>query len=138
MNTSDFIVLLVDDDSEQVDLARRAAAECCPEINLIMVGGGDAVLNWVDECVKKKGHLPHIFVLDLKLPKLDGLAVLRKLRIHEATRNIPVVAYSAEYTQDDIRMSYQVGANTFVAKPTDVAQFSEFLRERLKYWKDRQ
>jgi CheY-like chemotaxis protein len=138
MNTSDFIVLLVDDDSKQVDLARRAAAECCPEINLIMVGGGDAVLHWVDECVKKKGHLPHIFVLDLKLPKLDGLAVLRKLRIHEATRNIPVVAYSAEYTQDDIRMSYQVGANTFVAKPTDVAQFSEFLRERLKYWKDRQ
>jgi CheY-like chemotaxis protein len=79
--------------------------------------------------------MPHIILLDLKLPKLDGLAVLRMLRIHDATRDIPVVVYSAEYTQDDMRMSYQVGANTFVAKPTDIAQFSEFLLERLVYWK---
>ncbi len=125
-------VLLVDDDLIQTDLARRAAAECCPEINLIVVGGGDAVLDWLNAY---KEQMPRIILLDLKLPKLDGLAVLRKLRLHDATRDIPIVVFSSEYTQDDMLMSYQVGANTFVAKPTDLAQFSEFFRERLAHWR---
>ncbi len=134
MNANCYNVLLVDDDLVQVDLARRAAAECCPEINLTAVGGGDDVLDWFSASVEKKNQLPHIILLDLKLPKLDGLAVLRKLRIHDATRDIPIVVFSAEYTQADMLMSYQVGANTFVAKPADLAQFSGFLREQMEYW----
>jgi two-component system, response regulator len=134
MNTNCCNVLLIEDDLVQIDLARRAAAECCPDINLTVVGGGDAVLDWINASVAERKQMPHIILLDLKLPKLDGLAVLRQLRIHEATRDIPVVAFSAEYTQDDMRMSYQVGANTFVAKPTDLAQFKGFLREQMGYW----
>ena len=134
MSASCCNVLLVDDDLVQIDLARRAAAECCPEVNLTVVGVGDAVLDWLSVSVEQKKPMPHIILLDLKLPKLDGLAVLRKLRMHDATRDIPIVVFSAEYTQNDMLMSYQVGANTFVAKPIDIAQFSGFLREQLGYW----
>ncbi len=134
MDTGRYNVLLVDDDVAQIDLARRAAAESCPEINLIAVGGGDAALDWFSAAHEKREHLPHIILLDLKLPKLDGLAVLRTLRGHDETRDIPILVFSAEYTQDDVQMSYRAGANSFVAKPTDLVQFAEFFRERLAYW----
>ena len=134
MNTGRYSVLLVEDDLLTTDLARRAAVESCPEINLTVVGGGDAVLDWLSDSVAKKEQMPHIILMDMKLPKLDGLAVLRKLRMHAATRDIPIVAFSAEYTQADVLMSYQVGANSFVAKPVDLAQFTGFFREQLAYW----
>jgi two-component system, response regulator len=127
-------VLLVDDDLVQIDLARRVAVESCPEIELTAVAGGDAVLDWFSSSVRKKEQMPHIILLDLKLPKLDGLAVLRKLRGYAATCEIPIVVFSAEYTQADVLMSYKAGANSFVAKPTDLAGYAEFFRERLAYW----
>jgi len=126
--------LLVEDDVLSADLARRAAAECCPEIDLTVVGGGDSVLDWLSDSVAKKEQMPHIILIDLKLPKLDGLAVLRTLRKHDAMRDIPIVAFSAEYTQADVLMSYQVGANTFVSKPVDLEQFTGFFCEQLAYW----
>lgn len=134
MSASRYSVLLVEDDAGAVELAQLAAAECCPEIDLVVVSAGDAVLDWLNDSVAKKERMPHIILMDLKLPKLDGLAVLRKLRMHAATRDIPIVAFSAEYTQADVLMSYQVGANSFVAKPADLAQFTGFLREQMAYW----
>ncbi len=134
MNTGRYSVLLVEDDLPMADLASCAAAEFCPEINLTVVAGGDAVLDWLSDSVAKKEKMPHIILIDLKLPKLDGLAVLRTLRKHDAMRDIPIVAFSAEYTQADVLMSYQVGANSFVARPVDLAQFAGFFREQLAYW----
>ena len=125
-------VLLIEDDALEVELARRAAVESCPAIELMVLGSADAVLDWLRGA--KKENIPHLILLDLKLPKLDGLAVLRKLRMHDATRDIPIVVFSAAYTQDDVLMSYQVGANTFVSKPADLEQFSKFLCEQLEYW----
>ena len=133
MNVSRYSVLLVEDDLPSADLAHRAAAEFCPEIDLIVVGGGNAVLDWLNDSIAKKEQVPHIILIDLNLPKLDGLAVLRTLRKHDAMRDIPIVAFSAEYTQADVLMSYQVGANTFVSKPADLEQFTGFFREQLAY-----
>lgn len=134
MDTGRYNVLLVDDDLVQIDLARRAAAESCPEINLTAVGGGEAVLDWFSASVEKREQMPHIILLDLKLPKLDGLAVLRKIRMDQVTRDIPILVFSAEYTQDDVLMSYKAGANSFVSKPTDLVQFADFFRDSLAYW----
>ena len=133
-----YCVLLIEDDLLTIELARRAALECCPEIcpeiNLTVTGGGDAVLDWLRDGEARSKHMPHLILLDLKMPKLDGLAVLRKLRMHADTCDIPIVAFSAEYTQADVVMSYQVGVNSFVPMPTDLEQFKEFFRERLAYW----
>lgn len=134
MDTTRYKVLLIDDDLSAIELARNAAAEAFPEIELTVVGGGDAVLDWLRSSAANEEQMPDIILMDLKLPKLEGLAVLRKLRMHAGTRDIPVVSYSAEYTQDDVLVSYQVGANSFVPKPMDIEQYREFFRERLGYW----
>ncbi len=134
MNTTRYKVLLVEDDLSAIDFARRAVGVSCPEIDLTVVGGGDAVLDWLSGSVAKHEQMPRIILLDLKLPKLDGLAVLRTLRMHADTCDIPIVAFSTEHTQADVLMSYQVGANSFVPKPIDLEQFKEFFRERLTYW----
>ncbi|MDD2915015.1 MAG: response regulator [Gallionella sp.] len=135
METTRYNVLLVEDDLPSIELARRAVAESFPEVDLTVVGGGDAVLDWLNSSVAENAQMPHIILLDLKLPKLDGLAVLRTLRKHDAImRDIPIVVFSGEYIQADVLMSYQVGANSFVTKPADLAQFTEFLREQLAYW----
>lgn len=126
--------LLIEDDSLTVDMARRAAAESCPMINLTVMGCGVAALDWLNGSIAKKEAMPHIILLDLKFPKLDGLAVLRKLRIHHATRDVPIVAFSAEYTQADVLMSYRVGVNRFIAKPAGQRQFAEFFCDQLAYW----
>ena len=133
MDTIRYNVLLVDDDIVQVDLARRAA-EACPEINLTAVAGGDAALDWFDASIDRREQMPHIILLDLNLPKLDGLAVLRKLRSLPASGDIPIVVFSTEYIQADVLMSYKAGANSFVAKPADVAGYAEIFHERLAYW----
>lgn len=127
-------MLLIEDDLLTADMAQRAAAEACTELDLTVVGCGEAALDWLGGSVAKKELMPHIILLDLKFPKLEGLAVLRKLRIHTATRDVPIVAFSTEYTQADVVMGYQVGANSFIAKPADQQQFADFFREQLAYW----
>ena len=127
-------VLLIEDDVAAIDLARRAAANSGIGLELSVLDSVDAVLEWLGSSIVKKKSVPHIILLDIKLPKLDGLAVLRKLRMHAATREIPIVVFSAEYTQADVQMAYQIGANSFIAKPADLQQFSEFFRAQLTYW----
>ena len=134
MDTDRYNVLLIDDDYFQVDLARRAAVETRPVVSLTAVAGGDVALEWFGAGIEKSEKMPHIILLDLKLPKLDGLAVLRKLRSFPATNEIPIVVFSTEFTQADVLMSYKAGANSFVAKPCDIAGYAELFHERLAYW----
>ena len=134
MDNGRYSVLLVDDDLVQMDMARLAAAETRPEIDLSIAAGGDAVLHWFSTILLEKLPMPDVILMDLKLPRLDGLAVLRKLRELPSTGEIPVVVFSAEYTQAEVLMSYKAGANSFVAKPADVAGYAEIFRDRLAYW----
>lgn len=127
-------VLLIEDDPVTVELVRSTAVDSCPELDLTVVGGGDAVLDWLNDSAAKKEQMPHLILLDLNLPKLDGLAVLRKLRLHPATSVIPVVVFSAGHIQTDVVMSYQVGANSFVAKPSNLQECTAFLREQIIHW----
>lgn len=128
------LVLMVEDDPLEIELARCAAVEFCHEFALVMLQDADAVLDWLNDGVANSQQMPRVIFINLKLPKLEGLAVLRKLRMNAATSDIPIVAFSAEYTQADVLMSYHVGANSFVAKPADLQQFTEFFREQLPYW----
>lgn len=134
MDESRCNVMLVNDDLFEIDLARRAAAESRARISLTIVEGCDAALDWFGAGTAKSEQMPHLILLDLQLPKLDGLAALRSLRTHVATRNIPIVVFSAQYTHEDVLLSYRAGANSFVAKPADLEQFTEFFREHLEHW----
>ena len=80
--------------------------------------------------------MPEVVLLDLKLPKVDGLDVLRHLRADERTRRLPVVVLTSSIEETDLIRSYDLGANSFVRKPVDFAQFSEAAQQLGVYWLD--
>lgn len=78
--------------------------------------------------------IPELILLDLKLPKLDGLEVLRRLREDRFARNIPVVVLTTSDEEQDLRRSYDLHANSFIRKPVDFNQFAETIRQIGNYW----
>ncbi|OGS81479.1 MAG: hypothetical protein A2061_03215 [Gallionellales bacterium GWA2_59_43] len=125
-------MLLIGDDSQLADWAQQAAAGSGETVELTVLSVGTGVLEWLGKVSRKQ--LPQLILLDLQLPKLDGLAVLRTLRNNVATREIPVVGIAAEYTQDDVQMGYKVGANICVAKPASQEEFAALLKQQITYW----
>ena len=79
-------------------------------------------------------QLPRLILLDLKLPKIDGQEVLRKLKSNEATRNIPVVILTSSREERDILESYNLGVNSYIVKPIDFEQFTQAVRDVGLYW----
>lgn len=134
MGQGRYNALLVVDDPLLIDLARNAVAESCHELDLTVIEGIDAALDWFAGSISINRCFAHIVLLDMKFPKLDGLAMLRTMRNYPAMREVPIVVFSTEYNQADVLMSYQAGANSFVAKPADHIQFGELFREQLAYW----
>jgi CheY-like chemotaxis protein len=125
-------VLLISDDPSLADWAQQTVAASASRIELTVLSVGTGVLDWLGSVSRKQ--LPQLILLDLQLPKLDGLAVLRTLRNNVATREVPVVGIAAEYTQDDVQMGYKVGANICVAKPATQEEFAALLEQQIAYW----
>lgn len=82
----------------------------------------------------KETVVPQLVLLDLKLPKMDGLQVLQKMREDERTRRVPVVVFTSSSEQEDMLKSYDLGANSYVRKPVEFEQFSEATRQLGVYW----
>lgn len=127
-------VLMVEEDPSEIELARSAVVECCQNLDLVVLRDADAVLGWLSGDATKRRQMPSVILIDLKLPKLGGLAVLRKLRMNAVASGIPILAFSSEYTRDEVQLSYRAGANSFVAKPAGFQQFIEFFCEKIPYW----
>lgn len=127
-------VLLVEDDPNEIELARRACETCEPPVQLVVVGDSDEALAWLSRVSKASDPLPRLILLDLKLPKLLGLAMLRRLRMDARTWDLPIIVYSAVHESSDVVLSYKVGANSFVGKPQDLDQFKTLLSELAAYW----
>lgn len=127
-------VMLIGDDRQLADwgLALAADPERHVEFVVLPVGDGREVVGWLGNASAKQ--LPQLIMLDLQLPKLDGLAVLRTLRNNVATREVPVVGIAAEYTPADVQMGYKVGANVCVAKPVSQEEFAVLVAQQLAYW----
>jgi CheY-like chemotaxis protein len=79
-------------------------------------------------------RLPQLVLLDMKLPKLDGLEVLSRIRAEERTRSLPVVIFTSSKEERDIAASYRLGANSYVRKPVDFVEFAEAVRQVGLYW----
>jgi DNA-binding response OmpR family regulator len=130
-------VLLVEDEPPAIEIARIAAASSDCVLDLNVLEGSDAALDWIRDNAAASERMPNVIFIDLKLPKLEGLAVLRTMRNSPALQNIPIIVFSAEHNAADVVMGYCVGANSFVPKPADAAQFGELFREQLEYWMQR-
>lgn len=133
MNQQDRPILLVEDNPMDVDLTRRAFARR-KVINPIEVArDGEEALSFISRWERGE-RLPIVVLLDLKLPKVDGLEVLRRLKTHPEFQKIPVVILSTSTEDTDIQVAYQEGANSYIAKPVDFDRFMQFVEQIQTYW----
>ncbi|MCI0750041.1 MAG: response regulator [Nevskiales bacterium] len=134
-------LLLVEDSQDDVDLTLRALEKnrIINEIDEIIVArDGVEALEYLFATGAHAGrdmtHMPEVVLLDLKLPKISGHAVLQRMRADERTRRIPVVILTSSNEEKDVFTSYDLGANSFVRKPIDCAEFIEAARQLGLYW----
>jgi two-component system response regulator len=132
------IILLVEDNADDVELTLRAFRKSKILNEIAVVGDGVEALDYLFATGAHAGRdpktMPEVILLDLKLPKIGGLEVLRRMRADERTRRIPVVVLTSSNEEKDILTSYDLGANSFVRKPVDFAQFVEAARQLGLYW----
>lgn len=130
-------ILLVEDCSDDLLLIQRVLRRC-PSCDIEIARDGVSALErlqLVDRSERStSADLPHVVLLDLKLPRLSGFDVLHRIRSDHRTRNLPVVVFSTSSEQEDILNSYRSGANSYVRKTIDFEQFSNSVRTVVQYW----
>ena len=132
------IILLVEDNESDVDLTRRALARNRIANELKVVNDGQAAVDYLfgegTFAGRDTSLTPAFILLDLKLPKLDGIEVLNRLRADPRTRRVPVVILTSSKEQDDLAAGYDGGANSSIRKPVDFHAFVEAIRQIGLYW----
>lgn len=132
------IILLVEDNPDDVALTLRAFDKSKIVNEIVVVRDGEEALDFLfatgAHASRDADVMPEVILLDLKLPKIDGLEVLRRIRADERTRRVPVVILTSSKEDRDIVSSYEHGANSFVRKPVDFAEFVEASRQLGLYW----
>jgi CheY-like chemotaxis protein len=127
-------ILLVEDNPDDEALTRRAFERSNIANALDVVRDGQQALDYLLGNGKAAKPVPALILLDLKLPKIDGLEVLKQIRNNEVTKRIPVVILTSSAEQTDLIAGYDGGANSYVRKPVDFDQFSESVRQLGLYW----
>jgi two-component system, response regulator len=132
------LILLVEDNPDDEALTLRALREHNVTNRIIVVRDGAEALDYLFGTGSHAGRdlsvMPEVILLDLKLPKVDGLEVLRRLREDARTKLIPVVILTSSNEEQDRIKSYSLGANSYVRKPVDFSQFVEAVRQLKLYW----
>lgn len=133
MQQSDRPILLVEDNPMDVDLTRRAFIRRNVNHPIEVARDGEEALAFIANWEEKR-PLPILILLDLKLPKVDGLEVLLQLKTHPKFHLIPVVVLSTSTEDRDIQIAYQEGANSYIVKPVDFDQFMQIVEYIQIYW----
>ena len=132
------IILLVEDNPDDVELTLRALKKNNVTNEVVVAHDGVEALDYLFGSGAYAGRdlsvMPTVILLDLKLPKMDGLEVLRRLRADDRTRLLPVVILTSSKEEQDIVNGYRLGANSYVRKPVDYDQFAEAVRQLGLYW----
>ncbi|MBI5438607.1 MAG: response regulator [Nitrosomonadales bacterium] len=130
-------ILLVEDNPTDAELTLRALGKHNLANNVEWVKDGAAALDFLfrrGDYAARGNAVPHVVMLDLRLPKVDGLEVLQQIRANEHTRLIPVVVMTSSKEERDIVDSYRLGANSFVSKPVGFEEFAKTVVELGLYW----
>lgn len=132
------IILLVEDNPDDEALTLRALASHRITNHVVVAHDGAEAVDYLFGTGAHAGRdlsvMPQVVLLDLKLPKLDGLEVLRRIRANERTKFLPVVILTSSDEERDMLQGYTLGANSYVRKPVDFGQFSEAVRQLGLYW----
>lgn len=131
-------ILLVEDNPDDADLALRALRKVHVANRIEHVTDGAQALDFLfctgDYASRNRENRPKVILLDLKLPKVDGLEVLQRIKADSNTRTIPVVMLTSSREERDLVESYQLGVNSYIVKPVDFEQFIEAVRQLGLYW----
>ena len=132
------VILLVEDNPDDEALTLRALKKNNIGNQVIVARDGAEALDYLFGAGEYSGRdvdlTPQVILLDLKLPKIDGLQVLRQLRAHEVTKLLPVVILTSSNEERDRLAGYELGANSYVRKPVDFNEFIEAVRQLGLYW----
>jgi two-component system, response regulator len=132
------IILLVEDNPDDAALTLRAFRKNQLANKIVVAKDGVEALDYLFHTGQWKDRepkdFPSVVLLDLKLPKIDGLEVLRRMRENKATKLIPVVILTSSVEEQDVISGYNLGANSYIRKPVDFSQFMEAIRELGLYW----
>ena len=134
----EYDVVIVEDNSSDAELIVRSLRQNQQAKRLIVLEDGEQALDFIfcrgQYADVKSAELPTVIFLDLKLPKVDGLEVLRQLKSTEQTRKIPVIIISSSREETDISAAYTLGANSYVVKPVNFDRFNEVMNLLGTYW----
>ncbi len=131
-------ILLVEDNPSDAELTLRALKDNNIANDITLVEDGEQALDYIfcrgrfeseEEC-----RSPKLIILDLKLPKIDGLEVLKQIKSHEKTRAIPVVVLTSSQHETDVVNSYKLGVNSYIVKPVEFDKFVAAVRQLGMYW----
>lgn len=132
------VILLVEDNARDEALTLRALKQSGIANEIVVARDGVEALDYLFGTGKFEGRdtslVPQLILLDLKLPKVDGLQALTRLRADERTKRLPVVIFTSSSEQEDVLKSYDLGANSYIRKPVDFEQFVEATRQVGLYW----
>lgn len=136
--SNDRIIMLVEDNPKDEELTLRALKKTNIMNPIVVARDGAEALDYLFSrgvhARRDPAATPQLLLLDLKLPKVDGLEVLEALRKHELTKNLPVVVLTSSLEDQDLVRSYSLGANSYVRKPVDFVEFIDAVRQLGMYW----
>lgn len=137
-DSADKVILLVEDNDDDIVLTLRALKKNNIRNPVVVARDGVEALDYLFGTGKYEGRdpkaKPQVILLDLKLPKVDGHEVLRKIREDERTKMLPVVILTSSREQRDLVEGYSLGCNSYIRKPVDFQQFTEAVRQLGLYW----
>lgn len=138
MTINEVEILLVEDNPTDIELMLRALKKRNLANKVHVVKDGAEALEFIfatgEYADRDINHIPKVILLDLKLPKVDGLEVLRIVKSDERTKVIPVVVLTSSKEESDLVESYKLGANSYVTKPVDFDEFAQIVSEMGLYW----
>lgn len=137
-NFNEVEILLVEDNMSDSELIIRALRKVNLANHLVHVKDGAEALEFIfatgDYAEREVRKVPRVILLDIKMPKVDGIEVLRQIRANDDTKLIPIVIMTSSKEEQDIVKSYQLGVNSFVVKPVDFNVFAKAVSELGLYW----
>jgi len=128
-------LLVIEDNPDDVELMRRAVGRVPMDLKVQFVGDGLQALELLHgKHTSPRWSVPRLIILDLKLPKLDGHEILRRIRANPRTRAVPVVVLTSSQQESDIQSCYQAGANSYMVKPVHFTRFATSVETLATYW----
>ena len=127
-------ILLVEDNIDDEELTLRSLKQCNLANEIVVARDGVEALEYLHGASAGVAQLPAVVILDLKLPKIDGLGVLKRIREHARTRTLPVVVLTSSAEDSDILATYDLGGNSYVRKPVKMDDFTRATAQLGLYW----